>query len=252
MKRILLIAIAMLCTSMCFAQTTPIDTLAYEDGDYMRLAYVDSLMDEGMYMSALMLLDSIEVQRKNYLGKEPTFMMFFTRCRIYIQTEEPEALVSTAEKFFAIHTGFNLYQDILYAMQANAYNQLGKYKKAIQAYENAISTNRFKDGREGTYYCNIASCYLFMKKNNIAEKFFEKGFEILYGYLETTKEELLRKKVRVEPRKETILSLMGTHLHQMAYLQKEKGNYAKHKEYLLMSSNAGNEDATKEYKRLYQ
>ncbi len=59
----------------------------------MMLAGVDSIMNTGMFMKALDLIDSIQVNWKSFTGREPSPRMYISKGNILMHLEEWVELV---------------------------------------------------------------------------------------------------------------------------------------------------------------
>lgn len=223
--------------------------------DFM-LSAVDSVMNEGMYMQALDLLDSVQVNWKKVTGMEPSAKMYLRKGNILMSLEEWSELIKTTEECINIHK--EDIQDrvaaIIYSMQGSAYRNIENYKSAIRSYEYAISRyNRVGDiGSQGDMMCSMAYCYDHIGKQSMASTFYEKGFNKFIEYFNTTRSTLLRGNFNVsDPYKQTVLGVFSSHLYGMAVHEQDCGDRLSSKEYLKMSANCGNSQAKSEYNRIY-
>lgn len=220
------------------------------------LNVVDSVIEEGMYMNALEMLDSIQANWKRVTGSEPSPQMFFKKAYIYMSLEEWRKMAETTSECLNIHKTIMTDREfsILYNMQGNAYRNLVEYNKAIMAYENAVGyyAKLGEVGNQGDALCNIAYCYDMLGKNYVASSFYEKGFSKFFEYFKINKKQLLQSELKIDNSSmENLRGLFGVHLFAMAILEQNKGDKLASKEYLLMSAHCGNDAATSEYQRIY-
>lgn len=220
------------------------------------LSGVDSIMNTGMFMKALDLMDSVQVNWKNVTGREPSPRMYRTKGLILMNLEEWAELVKTTEECLSVHkTGINDKESaILYSMQGTAYRNLKEYQKAIRSYEEGsfYYTRVGDSGSQGDMLCSMAKCYMDLGKYMMASSFYEKGFNKFLEYFDTTRSALLRNNFYInDPYKKTVLELFASHLYGMALFQQDYGSRLESKDYLLMSAHCGSMSAKSEYQRIY-
>ena len=241
----------------------PSDTLSVEQNEILLtlteqviLNGVDSIMNEGMYMQALEVLDSFQTNWKKVSGRDPSFNVYLRRGRIYMDLEEWQKLIDTTTECI------NLYEEtlsdrataLLYYMQGLAYRNLEDYNNAIRSYEYAISgyAKVGDDGGQGDVLCSIAYSYDKLGKHLLASNFYKKGISKYFLHFNTTKKQLLQSSLIVDdPDKEAEVGLFSIHLLNMAVNEQDYGDSLASKEYLLMSAHCGNSKAKSEYERIY-
>ena len=217
---------------------------------------VDSVMNEGMYMQALEILDSVQVNWKKVTGIEPSPQMYLRKVKILMSLEEWQELVLTTEECLRIHIEdiSDKIAAITYGTQGYAYRNLEDYKSAIRSYEYALARyNKVGDlGSQGDMMCCMANCYDHLGKTSMASSFYEKGVAKFLSYFGTTRSSLLRGEFNVtDSYMRMVLELFSTHLFAMAVHEQDKGDKIASKDYLKMSANCGNGQAKSEYKRIY-
>lgn len=280
MKRFILL-FAVFCTMTCgFAQSRSntntakevkevremIDSLAdahdvqreavYAFMEETMIAVVDSLVETGMYMNALDLLDSIQVNWKYITGSEPSPRMYISKGNILNHLEEWGELVKTTEECLSIHKEdiTDRIAALMYSMQGSAYRNLKVYQKAIRSYEEgAYYYTKIEDsGSQGDMLCSMAACYAKIGKYTMAFSFYEKGFNKFLEYFGTTRSYLLRNDLYVsDVYKKAVLGVFGAHLFGMAVFEQDYGSRLESQEYLLMAAHCGNAGAKSEYQRIY-
>lgn len=274
MKKILFTIIVLLCSAFSFGQSEQsddvsanfqqlTDSLTEEQRDFLfslaeeyMLNAVDSAMGEGMYMQALELLDSVQVNWKKVTGMEPSARMFLEKGKILMGLEEWDDLIKATEECLSIHKEDipDKVAAIIYSMQGSAYRNIGNFKSAIRSYEYAISKyNRVGNlGDQGDMMCSMAYCYDQIGKQTVASTFYEKGFNKFIEYFNTTRTILLKGNYNVsDPYKQIVLGVFSAHLYCMAVHEQNCGDRLSSKEYLKMSANCGNSQAKSEYNRIY-
>ena len=220
------------------------------------LNVVDSVIEEGMYMKALEMLDSIQTNWKRVTGSEPSPQMFFKKAYIYMSLEEWRKMAETANECINIHKNIMMDREfaIVYNMQGTAYKNIGEYTNSIRAYENSIGyyTKLGESGSVGDGLCNMAFCYDKLGKTSVAASFYEKGLSKFLEYFNITRKQLLQNELRVnDSYKKTVKGVFGAQLYMMALFEQKNGDEKAKKEYLLMSAHCGNDAATSEYQRIY-
>lgn len=280
MKRFILL-FAVFCTMTCgFAQSRSntntakevkevremIDSLAdahdtqreavYALMEETMMAVVDSLVETGMYMNALDLLDSIQVNWKNITGSEPSPRIYLSKGDIQMQLEEWRELAKTTEECLSLHKTdiTDKVAGIMYSMQGSAYKNLKEYQKAIRAYEEGsyYYTKTGEVGSQADMLCSMANCYAKIGKYTMASSFYEKGFNKFLEYFGTTRSYLLRNGLYVsDAYKKAVLGVFGAHLFGMAVFEQDYGSRLESQEYLLMAAHCGNASAKSEYQRIY-
>ena len=220
------------------------------------MGVVDSLAETGMYMKALDLLDSIQVNWKNTTGREPSPRIYLSKSNIQMQLEEWGELAKTTEECLSLHKTdiTDKVAAIMYSLQGNAYRNLKEYQKAIRAYEEGsyYYTKTGEVGSQADMLCSMAICYAKIGKYTMASSFYEKGFNKFLEYFGTTRSYLLRNDLYVsDAYKKTVLGLFGAHLLNMAIFEQDYGSRIESQEYLLMAAHCGNTGAKSEYQRIY-
>lgn len=230
--------------------------LAISLAEQIMLSAVDSVMNEGMYMQALEMLDSIQVNWKKITDMEPSARMYLMKGQILMSLEEWEELVQTTTECISVHK--DDIQDkvaaIIFSMQGSAYRNLENYKSAIRSYEYGLSYyNKSGDlGSQGDMMCSMANCYVQIGKTSMASSFYEKGFAKFLDYFGTTRSALLKGKFYVQDTyMKSVLGVFSSHLMGMAVHEQNCGDRVASKEFLRMSANCGNSHAQSEYERIY-
>lgn len=217
---------------------------------------IDSVMEEGMYMKALDLLDSVNANWQKTLGVEVPYQIYLKKGQVYMQLEEWQLLIDVTTECINKKNGTlpNRVAPIMYNMQGMGYFNLEKYKDAIRSYENALSYySKNEDlGRQGDILCNIGHCYNKSKKLLSASSFYNKGLLKFLEYFKITKKQLLQRELKVyDSYEKTLLNLFALHLFEMAVYEQDYGDKSTSKEYLLMSAHCGLNLAKSEYQRIY-
>ena len=220
------------------------------------LHQVDSVVNEGRYMQALNVLDSLLVYWKQLTDQEPSTGMFVRKGNILMTLEDWKPLVATCSECINAHkeSFSNAEGGLIYTMKGHGHRNLEEYMKAINSYESALSYYT-KDGEAQSIadmYCTMALCYDRLSKKTISRTLYEKGFAKFLEYFCISREQLLFGELNVvESYKRSVLGLFGAHLYNMAVFEQEAGDKIATKEYLKMSANCGLNSAKSEYKRLY-
>lgn len=266
MKHIFFLLFTLLSISASSQNTRnqePIDTLSQEREELVQtvveqvvLQAVDSIMEEGMYMKALEILDSLQAHRKRKTGKEPSLQMYLKKGQIYMHMEEWQQLIAVTNECIKYHneTMPDEMAALMYNEQGMGYKYLEDYKKAIRSYESAVGFYSIVEdyGNMGDVLCTIAYCYDKLGKSSTAYSFYEKGFMKFLQYFNITKKQLLQSNLKIDDtRKEITLELFAAHLYNMAIHEQDNGDRLASKEYLLMSAHCGNSTARGEYQRIY-
>ncbi len=274
MKKIIILIMACMITNYCIAQNnnkenireqikTAADTLSVEQKDIAFflleeavLAGVDSIINEGRYLQALELMDSIQVNWKYLTGREPSPSIYLKKGIILMRLEEWKELIKTTKECISIHkeTISNGSAAIIYSMQGTAYVNTEEYREAIHSYEEGISYfNKTGDiGGQGNMLCNMGRCYSKINKFTMASSFYEKGIIKYLEYFKTTRSTLLQKSIIVkDQRKKIDLPVFAEHLFSLAVFEQDYGSRVNSREYLLMSAHCGNTAAKSEYQRIY-
>ena len=274
MKRFILLLMACITMACGFAQNRSkaeavksmrevTDSLTDEQRDALfmlteeiMLAGVDSIMNTGMFMKALDLIDSIQVNWKSFTGREPSPRMYISKGNILMHLEEWGELVKTTEECLSIHKEdiTDRIAALMYSMQGSAYRNLKEYQKAIRSYEEgAYYYTKIEDsGSQGDMLCSMAKCYGELGKYTMASSFYEKGFNKFLEYFGTTRSALLRSNFYVnDSYKNTVLGVFAAHLFSMAVFEQDYGSRLDSKDYLLMSAHCGDSSARSEYQRIY-
>lgn len=275
MKRIILLFVVTLTMACGFAQSRSkaeavksmrevTDSLTDEQRDAlfmlteeMMLAGVDSIKNTGMFMKALDLIDSIQVNWKSFTGREPSPRMYLMKCNILMHLEEWRDLIRTTEECFSVHKSDinDRIAAIMNGMQGDAHRNLEEYREAIRSYEEgAHYYTRTEDiGSQGNMLCNMANCYGKLGKHTMASSFYEKGINKFLEYFGTTRSALLRSNFYVKDSyKQTVLGVFAAHLFSLAVYEQDYGSRLSSKEYLLMSAHCGDTTAKSEYQRIYE
>ncbi len=274
MKRILLLCITSFVIAFANAQSDDkvsvkekidalTDTLTAEQKDVMyqliekiMIQKVDSAIEEGRFMNALEIIDSLRSNWKYITGREVSPMIYLNKNIILMNLEEWEEVNENTSECFSVHKA-NLSDNIaaiLRYSQGLAYSNLNQYKEAIGAYEKAMAyyTKLADLGSQGDQLCSMANCYVKLNKQLMASDLYKKGVEKYLDYFGTTRSQLLKERFTVtDSYKKTVLRTFAAHLIGIAVLEEEKGNRTASKDYLLMSAHCGNETALSEYQRIY-
>lgn len=220
------------------------------------LEAIDSIAQEGMYMRAIDLLDSIQANWKKMTGKEPSPMVYIKKGNYYLHMEEWQQLIDVTTECINNNkeSMTNKMMALIYSMQASGYSNLDDYKKAIRSYESEIGYYSTPEdyGSQGAALCNIANCYDKLGKASVASSFYEKGLMKYLQYFNITKKQLIKSNFKVDdPNKEATFELFAVHLYSMAVFEQNNGDRQTSKEYLLMSAHCGDSMAQSEYQRIY-
>lgn len=220
------------------------------------VSIIDSIKNEGRYMQALDMIDSLQVKWKELKGKPISWRTYLIKGNIQMNLEEWIGLIETTEECLIIHKDNILDKGtaIMYEMQGLGYAQLKKYREAIRSYENGVSysTKTGDLAGQAKMFCNMADCYASLEKYSIASSFYKKGLERYLSYFGTTRSALLRSDFYVkDPYIKTVLRVFASQLFSMAVFEQDYGSKSASKEYLLMSAHCGNETARSEYLRIY-
>lgn len=266
MRQLLFVLFALLSISASAQNTQkeePSDTLSQEQeelvislAEQIFLHAVDSVMEEGMYMQALEVLDSLQSKWMKITGKRPSPQMYMRKGQIYVSLEEWQLLIDATNECIKYNkeTMPDRTAALIYSMQGYGYRNLEDYKNAIRSYEYAVSYySKVGDyGSQGDMLCNIAYSYGKLEKLSAASSFYEKGFMKFLQYFNITKKQLLQSNLKVDDSyKESVLGVFAVHLFNMAIYEQDYGDRLASKEYLLMSSHCGNSMARSEYQRIY-
>lgn len=218
---------------------------------------VDSIIQEGMFMHALEILDSLQTNWTKTSGMKPTPLMYMIKGQIYMHLEEWQELIEITTECISNNkeTMTDGTAAIIYKMRGSSYRNLEDYKNAIRSYEYAASfySKQGDYGGQGDILCTIAYCYEMLGIKTIASSFYEKGLNKFLQYFHTTKQQLLRRYLKVEDDslKESALDIFSLHLFKMAIFEEDNGNRLASKDYLLMSAHCGYSEAKSEYQRIY-
>lgn len=274
MKRFVFLLIACLSLTCGFAQLSTkenakesirstTDFLTEEEKDTLfilaeevMLISIDSVINEGRYMQALDLIDSLKVNWKYLTGREPSPRLYLKKESILMNLEEWRELIETTEECFSIHKLDipNNMAAIMCSMQGLAHRNLNEYQEAIRSFEEGTHYyNMIGDiNNQGDMLCSIAYCYEKLGKHILASSFYQKGIDKFLSYFKTTKSSLLRNDLHEnDSYKQTVLDLFGTHLYNIAVYEQNYGSRLNSKDYLLMSAHCGNTLAKSEYQRIY-
>lgn len=220
------------------------------------ISSVDSIMNEGRFMQALELADSMQANWKNMTGRDPSPKMYLTKGIILMHLEEWKELVKTTEECLSIHreTINERIAAIMCSMQGNAHRNLEEYREAIRSYEDGVYYyNKTGDiGSQGDLLCSMAICYMELGKHTMASSFYKKGIDKYLEYFGTSRSALLRSDFSMkDPYKQTVLGVFAAHLFGLALFEHDYGSRLDSKDYLLMSAHCGNTTAKSEYQRIY-
>lgn len=217
---------------------------------------IDSIVADGRYLYAVELMDSMQNNWENLIGKAPSPRTYLTKGNILMHLEEWRELVKTTEECLAIHreTINERMAAIMCVMQGNAHRNLEEYREAIRSYENgAWYYNKTGDiDCQGDMLCSMAKCYMELGKYTMALSFYKKGMDKYFGYFGTTRSELLRNHFIVkDPYKQIVLGVFAAHLVCLAVYEQDYGTRQAMKEYLLMAAHCGSDFAKSEYERIF-
>ena len=274
MKRFVILLVATFTMVCGFAQNTNIkekkeqiksvtDSLTEDQKDALfdlteqiMYASVDSIMYEGRFMQALELLDSIQVNWKVVIGREPSPRMYLSKGNILMHLEEWRDLIKTTEECLSVHKSdiTDNVAAIMYSMQGFAHSNLKEYREAIRSYEHGsyYCTKTGDLASQGHMICSMAKCYGELGKHTMASSFYEKGINKFLDYFETSRSALLRSNFSVKDSyKQAVLGVFAAHLFSLAVYEQNYGSRLNSKDYLLMSAHCGYETAKSEYQRIY-
>ena len=216
---------------------------------------IDSICNEGMYMTALECMDSIEIAWEKSIKRELPTYWFLKKGNILMRLEEWNSIVEMSELYIKTH---NFIEEndmaILYNMTGIAYRNIEDFSSALKNYELALSIYKRKNdlGNVGGILCDIAYCYRKMGRSYLSSSFQEKGLSAYYDYFGVTKKRLLSRPFNTtNPHMKTVLNLFAANLFQMAILAQEDKDYDARYEFLKMAANCGDETALQEFKRIY-
>lgn len=222
---------------------------------YVAFHQVDSIIGEGMYMSALEAIDSLFVIWNRHMERPFPINMYISKCMVLMRLEEWNDLIAVTKECISVYNNeTEPYTSVLYSMQGSAYRNVKDYKNAVRAYEMAMSNYKYKNdiGGEADMLCNMAYCYECIEKYSLAGSFYNKGFNKYLEYFNVSRSYLLKKTLSYsDTLKNTSLGVFSCHLYNMAVYEQDFGDRSLSKEYLLMSANCGNRDAQREYDRIY-
>ena len=274
MKRIAVLIIAIMILANGYAQMSVkaeakerisaiADSLSEEEKDAMltiieevMVTAVDSIMNEGRFMQALELIDSMQINWRFLTEREPSPRMYLTKANILMHLEEWRDLANTVKECFSIHksTINERIGAVLCSMQGNAYRNLEEYREAIRSFEDGVYyyTKTGDVGSQGDMLCSMAKCYGELGKHTIASSFYQKGIDKFLEYFDTTRSALMRNDFSVkDPYKQTVLAVFAAHLFCLAVYEQDYGSRLDSKDYLLMSAHCGDTTAKSEYQRIY-
>ncbi len=275
MKNILLVMLFLSSTMTSFAQATVddarnqlnhvIDSLevspegkdfAFAVAEMILLHRVDSVIEEGRYLQALTVLDSIQVYWKKLTDKDPSVSMYARKGTILMTLEEWQPLLTMCDECLRIHKESltNKEGGLVYSMQGYAYRNIEKYLEAVKSYESAILYYTKDDniGSVADMTCNMAYCYGKLSKYSTTSNLYEKGIAKFLEYYNITRSRLLAGEFKVaDSYKKSVLGVFSAHLLDFAIFEEKIGNKQASKEYLLMSAHCGNDIAKREYQRIY-
>ena len=274
MKNIIIFIMVCMMTNICVGQnntkeelrekvTNLADSLSEEGKDAMysiletmALIVVDSAVNEGRYMQALELMDSLKINWKYITGKDLPPRIYLTKSNILMHLEEWEELIKNVEECLTIYEDSldDKIAAIMSDMSGTAHRSIEKYRTAINIYEKTLYYYKKTGeiGNQGNTLCNIAFCYSKLNKHTMASSYYKKGMDKFLEYFGTTRHILLRSNFNVESqRKKALLAVFACHLYDIAVYEQDNGNRLDSKDYLLMSAHCGNAVAKSEYKRIY-
>lgn len=217
---------------------------------------VDSIVKEGMYLNALEMLDSVQVNWKYLTGMEPSSRMYLKKQQILSALECWQDLINTTKEHLSIHKEdiTDGVAAITYSMQGCGFRNIENYQAAIRSYEYSKSRyDKLDDmGGQGDMMCSMALCYHLMKKHTMASTFYEKGLALYLKYFKTTRSALLKGPFVVNDNFKSLhLDLFACHLVNMAIHEQDIGDRIASQEYLKMAVNCGSTFAKSEYLRIY-
>ena len=221
----------------------------------MMISRVDSVKNEGRFMQALEITDSMLAKAKTMMRRNPSPRMYITKMIILMQLEEWRDLIKTTEECLSIHreTANDRITAQVYSMQGNAHRNLDEYQEAIRSYENGAYyfNNIANNEGNGNMLCNMAYCYMKLTKHSTAFSLYKKGIDKYLEYFGTTRSALLKKDLVVnDSYEQTVLSVFSYHLLDLALFEQKYGSSLKFEEYLLMSAHCGNTNVKSAYQRV--
>lgn len=220
------------------------------------LTAIDSIKNEGRYMQALDMINSIQAEWEGLTGKALTLRLYLKKMNIQMYLEEWRDLIATTEECLSFHKDEMTagVAALVYDMQGTGYKYLEEYREAIRSYENGVYyySEIGELNSQGYLFCSMAICYTNLEKYTMASSCYEKGLEKYLNYFETTRSVLLKSDFHIEdPYKQTALDAFALNLLYMAAFEEGYGDRSASKEYLLMAAHCGNESARREYQRVY-
>lgn len=220
------------------------------------LMIIDSVMNEGRYMQALDMLDSMETVLNTTTNMPRTPQFYLQRINIYYGFEEWDKVISISNECMKIHKEDASASSaaLIYKVQADSYFHIKQYDSALRSYE--LANAKYKkaemiDGQAETV-CNMGRCYNEKGKTSMAASLFEKGVDLYANYFGVTPSSLANKPLYVTDKyKKTVLNVFAAQLYEMAVFEQDRDNRPASKKYLKMSVNCGSEFAKSEYRRIY-
>lgn len=230
--------------------------IIFLESENVVIDYIDSLVNEGLYLKALERMDTIETRWKFASGRDLTPLYYIVKCNVLQYLEEWEKIVEIVDYCLLTSHSEGSLSDLalLHNHKGNALKGLFRYSDAIKSYEKATSFyGRNNDlGGQSNMICSMAYCYTKIGKTIMAKELYGKGFKMYLDYFGTSRSALLRTKYMVDGSlKKAALSVFSWHLYNMAIYEQDYGSSQAKKECLLMSANCGNSDAESEYHRIY-
>jgi tetratricopeptide (TPR) repeat protein len=209
----------------------------------------DSLMKEGMYMTALEMIVFFNKSWVDITGNNFPIMLYLKKGMLYSFLDDWGNAVKTTQECLSVHKNSkDTTMVFIYEFQGRGYKQLKDYNNAIIAYENALSyfIKNKNVGKQGSILYDLGHCYSENGNKSLAASFYEKGFNKSLEYFNTTRSALLKSKYIVnegDERKKSLLDIFSNNLAIQAVLEIERRNLESAYEYLKMSANCGNEKA---------
>lgn len=266
MKRLIIVFFVSILSLGCFAQDEnalllqakeyreQLKSLSDEDREKvlsklesMLYLAIDSLEKEGMYMTALEMIDSFKDGWTKITDKDFPTMLYLKKGFLYSYLNDWGNAVKTTQECLSVHQNSKDTTIIfIYELQGLGFKNLKNYNDAIIAYENVLSyyINNINVGNQAATLYNIGFCYSEDGKINLAASVYEKGFNKFLDYLGTTRSALLKTNFRVKDKtKSGLFDIFKYNLMYHSLLEIQMGNAKSAYEYMKMSANCGNEDA---------
>lgn len=210
---------------------------------------VDSIMEAGLYMEALELINSYHLRLKTSEGRDLPQVIYLQKCKALHYMEEWDELVKVVDDCLQAYGNLNdeSFLSYLYYLQGYAYMNMENYRSSICSLEHMIpysmKTGHLSD--VAMAYSGIAFCYKEMDRLSAAFSFYEKACSVYMKNFNVSRSYLLKHKLCASDTNKDrhSISLFASCLFDMALLKMKNGEFALAKEYFRMSANCGNKSA---------